>query len=285
MIYETNKFYRNFEIEKRNGNKRLISAPYPSLKLVQEWIHLNILSKKRCHFAVFSYKPGKNIIDNAKLHLGSSEILKIDIKDFFPSITYKTVFYLFYKLGYTKKVSFYLAKLCTLNNSLPQGAPTSPYISNLIFFDIDKELFHLAKKHNLKYSRYADDLCFSGEIDSRLKLIILNKVKRRLYKRGYKINITKTAIRHKNQRQSLTGIVINEKLSVKREYERKIRQELYFINKFGLESHREKINEKRIHYKEHLIGKINYLCTLSQRERYLNYKKQSQEIFGNDINP
>jgi RNA-directed DNA polymerase len=282
MIFRESCFYRTFQIPKKRGGERQIDAPYPSLKMVQNWIYNEILKKFRSHFAVNSFVAQKSIINNAKIHVNQPNILKIDIQDFFPSINFSTVFYLFYNFGYTRKVSFYLAKLCTLNDSIPQGAPTSPCISNLIFRDIDWQLYKLAKKSNLKYSRYADDICFSGIISKELKINIIRSIKKILIKRGFKVNNTKTAFLHKNQRQIVTGIIVNEKLSVKKEYERKIRQELYYIQKYGIKSHLGFIGEKRNNYLKHLLGKIEFICQVSKRDRYLSYKKLIKNMIDED---
>jgi retron-type reverse transcriptase len=279
MIYDTEKFYRKFEIPKKSGGKREICAPQGSIKAVQSWIYKKILSKVKCHFSVYSFRNNRSIVDNAKLHVGATNLFKIDIKDFFPSISYYKVFRLFYNLGYTKKVSFYLSKLCTLCDSLPQGAPTSPYISNVVCINMDLHLYKFAKENGLKYTRYADDISFSGYIDYNQKKKILHEVKGAFYIEGFRLNDEKTSLVGQHQRMSVTGIIVNNTMSVKREYEREIRKELYYIKKFGLENHMKHVSIDRNNYLQHLIGKVEFLNQIaSERKRYKEYKETIRDI-------
>ncbi|MBK7850650.1 MAG: RNA-directed DNA polymerase [Bacteroidetes bacterium] len=163
VVY-TPYFYRNFKIKKRNGKLREISEPLPSLKEIQNWILENILEQVKVSSFAKAYRKRINIIENVKFHKNQPKVFTVDIKDFFPSITTSSVENIFLKLGYSKILSNLLAKLCTLNNSLPQGAPTSPYLSNIFFKSADDNIINYCVKNEIKYTRYADDLSFSGTL-------------------------------------------------------------------------------------------------------------------------
>ncbi len=156
------KHYRSFTIKKKRGGLRTINAPRTWLKVVQWWILDNILSKYPLPPYVFGFAKGRNAAQNADYHAGQSHILNVDIENFFPSIGFTQVAQVFAAFGYSRPVCEFLARLCCFNETLPQGAPTSPAIANLVARDLDKDLLNYARTHELKYSRYADDLTFSS---------------------------------------------------------------------------------------------------------------------------
>lgn len=153
-IYDTEAFYRYFTVNKRSGGVRQIAEPLPSLKEIQRWVLDNILY--RCPINKFTkgYVPNLSIRDNARFHRKQELVLKLDIKNFFPSIKSGRVFNFFKRLGYQNHVSQMLTNLCTLNGSLPQGAPTSPALSNLVISRLDKRLSHFAIQEKIRYTRY-----------------------------------------------------------------------------------------------------------------------------------
>ncbi|EGL15000.1 reverse transcriptase family protein [Paenibacillus sp. HGF7] len=151
---------------------------------------------------------------------------------------------MFYHHGYTKELSYTLAALTTYNGSLPQGAPTSPYISNILCQRMDKRLLALAKKMNADYSRYADDITMSGDENVRqyietIKSIIINE--------GFDINYKKLRLQTDNNMQEVTGLIVNEDVKVKRKYKKRLEQHIYYCKKFGVYSHLKKLNLKVNH--------------------------------------
>jgi RNA-directed DNA polymerase len=173
-------------------------------------------------------------------------------------------------LGYSRMVSILLSKLCTRDGSLPQGAPTSPYLSNLILKNADVEIFNFCKKRKIRYTRYADDLSFSGDFDENE---LLEKVTQTIEKLGLHINKSKTKLMTPNTRQTVTGIVVNEKPQVVFHKRNELRQALHYIKKFGIDEHREykEINQKN--YLEHLLGKINFVLQINPRDvEFAGYK-------------
>ncbi|WP_051369213.1 reverse transcriptase domain-containing protein [Psychromonas arctica] len=140
MVYGTNDFYREFKIPKRSGGERIISAPYPSLLLCQSWIYESILKSCSVHYSAHAYTTNKSIVTNAVQHLGAKALLKMDMKDFFPSISINWVVNFFSNLGYSNNVSHALASICCLDDGLPQGASTSPALSNILLMSFDRRV-------------------------------------------------------------------------------------------------------------------------------------------------
>ena len=141
-------FYRKFKIPKKSGGMRNIAEPLPSLKEIQYWILNEILYKCSVSRFAKAYVIDRSIRENARFHINQTVVLTIDIKDFFPSLSIKNVYSFFKNLGYSPAVSTMLANLCCLNKSLPQGAPTSPALSNLLMIKVDKRIAGFIKKHN-----------------------------------------------------------------------------------------------------------------------------------------
>lgn len=162
-------FYKQYEIPKKNGAKRLILEPFPNLKDIQTWILKSILepaSVKMVSPQAKAFMPGKNLRDNARFHRNTNVVVALDIHDFFGSVKEKYIYNVFCTMGYKMPVVVMLTKLCTLNGFLPQGAPTSPMLSNMVFSNIDNKIFKYSRKRSIRYTRYADDMTFSGkEID------------------------------------------------------------------------------------------------------------------------
>ena len=167
IIASPSSFYREFKIPKKSGGTRTISSPYPSLAIIQSNILNNLFLPFEANSSAYAYVKGKNAIDHARIHVNGRELLKLDIKDFFPSISRQMVFEALQRNGAKADVCFYTSLICILDNGLPQGACTSPALSNLVFSPIDVRLTGLANFFGLKYSRYADDLAFSGEFIPR----------------------------------------------------------------------------------------------------------------------
>jgi RNA-directed DNA polymerase len=249
------KFYRHFKIEKKNGKKRDISEPLPSLKEIQEWILKEILYKIDVSPYAKAYLRGKTIKDNVRFHKNQPQVLSMDLKDFFPSIGYKRVVHLFRRIGYRESVAVMLANLCCLNDSLPQGAPTSPALSNIVAKGLDNKIVEYVSDKKIRYTRYADDLTFSGDFNEG---DLIQNVKRIVNRQGFRVNEDKTRVRKKNQRQEVTGIVVNEKLQIDRKIRKRLRSDAYYIKKYGFESHKQHIQEGRVNYLYHLIGLSSY---------------------------
>ena len=256
-------FYRTFFIKKANGKQRRIDEPLPDLKKVQRWILSNILYNVPCSIYAKAYIPETSLKGNVRFHKNQTSVLAIDIKDYFPSITVGRILNLFIGLGYTFPVSVFLANLCCLNGSLPQGAPTSAYLSNLIMRNFDAIVGEYAKANSIRYTRYADDLTFSGDLNISDILLLVD---RELSYLGLKRNPKKFKVMRQKERQIVTGIVVNNKPQMPREYRMKIRQEVYYIQKHGLSSHLKHTNETKSNYLNHLLGQIHYCLFINPKD-------------------
>ncbi|QWG70405.1 RNA-directed DNA polymerase (plasmid) [Bacillus mycoides] len=221
----TEDYYKNFLIPKKNGEQREINTPTYSLKLVQRWILEEILEKIGVSEESMAFKkgPGNGIKKNAEIHLYSLYLLQLDIKDFFINIKRKRVFYLFRDLGYNVAISNILANLCTYKDYLPQGGITSPYLSNLICYKLDKRLKGLCAKRDILYTRYADDLTFS--CDNRESLKKVQKVIEEIIEdEGFKTNPLKTRLLSPSSHKKVTGITVNERyIKANKKLKKKVR--------------------------------------------------------------
>lgn len=272
MAYGTKHFYRCFTIPKSNGRLRTIREPLPDLKYVQKWILQNVLEHMEISDFAKAFIKGQSIKQNARFHKGQKTLITLDLKDFFSSISTYNVYSIFRKSGYTAKVSWYIAHLCTFDGTLPQGSPTSPYLSNLHMFNIDLKIANYCLSKGYRYTRYADDMAFSGDIDIPKLISFITKV---VQENGLRINESKTRVAHQNARQEVTGIVVNSHLQAPRNVRRDIRQAVYYIQKFGLESHIDSLRETRKNYLRHLLGMVCYCLYVNRNDedmkQYKNY--------------
>ena len=266
------KNYREFKIKKRNGTWRTIYEPGKMLKFVQKNILNNVLLEKPISKYAKAYYPGLSLNDNAMMHVNKKIILKLDIKDFFDSISFISIYKACFPIEYYPlSVGMLLTNLCTLNDHLVQGAPTSAYISNLVMRNFDEKIGKFAEMMGVSYTRYSDDLTFSGAFDASL---IIREVRHELCKLGLHLNDKKTVIIKNSACQKVTGIVVNEKMQVSLNYRKKIRQEMYYIRKFGLDGHLNRLGVSDSgKYLNSLLGRILFVLQVdSSNKEFKNYK-------------
>lgn len=263
MAYAAERFYRHFSIPKSNGKKRDLAEPLPDLKFVQSWILHNILEKCPISDYAKAYSKGRTLKHNARFHRAQKIVVTMDIKDFFPSISINAVTKIFENIGYFHELSCFLAHLCCLNNVLPQGAPTSPYLSNLRMISLDNKISEYTSQKSIRYTRYADDLTFSGDFNPHY---IINDISKMVFDEGFSVNSEKTRVAKSNARQEVTGIIVNTHMQISKEKRKQIRQQVYYIKKFGLESHLEHIRENRANYLNHLLGQINFALFVNPKD-------------------
>lgn len=267
--------YRRFKIKKRSGGERVISAPRQRLKAAQRWILDSLLDKLSLSEHAHGFRTGHSIVSNARPHLGAEVVVNVDLRDFFPTVTYRRVKGLFRKLGYAEEVATLLGLLCTEPDTvqteldgvtyyvaqgtrhLPQGAPTSPAITNLLCRRLDQRLSGFARKHQLAYSRYADDLTLSAAKGSAppvaAMLAVLEKVARA---EGFTLHPDKISVRRRGRRQEVTGIIVNERLGIDRRTLRRFRAFLFQLEKDGPEGKRWGAGNDPV---ESAIGFANYV--------------------------
>ena len=278
LVNNINNNYISFEIPKRNGKMRCIHEPSYLLKNIQRNILNNVLVDMKVSKYAKAYQKKVSLIDNALPHINKKIVLKLDIKDFFDNINFYLVYTkCFREELYPKKMGVLLTNLCMLNNELPQGAPTSAFISNIVLRDFDEYIGKYCDNLNISYTRYSDDLTFSGDFDVT-ELIKL--IKSELAKYRFKLNYDKIRIIHHSKRQIVTGIVVNEKLSVKKLYKKKIRQEIYYIKKWGIDNHLKKIKcVDKNNYLNKLTGRINYVLQIeNNNQEFKNYLEFLRQV-------
>lgn len=244
--------YRRFLMPKKRGGHRLISAPMPRLKQAQHWILEQVLRKVDVHEAAHGFRTNHSILTNATPHCGAPLVINLDLRDFFPNVTWPRVFGLFQALGYSRSVSMIFAQLCTEPpvedvgmdgetwhvatgvRHLPQGAPTSPAITNLLCRRMDARMTGIAKKHGFAYTRYADDLTFSAVVENRgASRKLLWQVKKVIEEEGFHLHPDKLRIMGKGRRREVTGLVVAEKPAVPRADVRAFRALLHRLDKKG----------------------------------------------------
>ena len=268
------KNYKVYKIKKNNGGYRTIYEPNSLLKHIQKSILNNILNNKSISKYAKAYHKGISLRDNACVHVNKEIILKLDIKDFFESISFVDIYNSCFSIEYfPKSVGMLLTYLCTYDDHLTQGSPTSSYISNLVMKDFDEEIGSYCEDNNISYTRYSDDMTFSGSFNPS---DIIIKVRKMLYKLGLELNNNKIHVVSKSSCQSVTGIVVNEKVQVNSKYRNRIRQEVYYIKKYGLESHLDRCGFKddKLKYLDKLYGRILYVLQINSDDKeFINYKE------------
>jgi len=271
--------YKVYKIRKRNGKYRTIYNPNPTLKYIQRQILNNILNNKAISKYAMAYHKGITLVDNALPHVNKKIILKLDIKEFFNNINFNNVYNSCFSIEYfPKSIGMLLTYLCTYNDYIPQGAPTSSYISNLVMKEFDNEIGDWCEDNNISYTRYSDDMTFSGDFNPK---IVITKVRKMLNKLGLQLNNQKTNVISKSNSQNVTGIVVNEKIQVNSKYRNTIRKEVYYINKYGVDSHIGRIKYKlgKDKYLNNLYGRIIFVLQINKDDKeFIEYKQIIKKI-------
>lgn len=269
------KHYHTVRIPKKDGGYRKLTVPDELLKMIQKRITEVLLLPLPVSHAASAYLPGRGIKRNAAPHAGKPVLLKMDIHHFFDSVLFRDVKDRAFPAEiYSEPLRVLLSTLCYGMNELPQGAPSSPAISNLILYRFDEKLIELCRQRGIYYTRYCDDLCFSGNFDAEA---LKKEVTELLTAEGFFPNRRKTAVLKSGMRQSVTGLVVNERVNVPSEYRRKIRQEIYYIGKFGLASHMERMNaqETELSFLRKLLGRICYCLQINPEDRKMQQGKEA----------
>ena len=274
------KHYRKAKLPKKNGGFRNLSVPDEVLKSIQKRIAEVLLIHMPVSRYAKAYRFGSSTLRNAKHHVGKQVVLKLDILHFFDSIRYSTVKdKVFPEEIYEEPLRILLTMLCYRKDALPQGAPSSPAITNIILYEFDELIGQWCRERDITYTRYCDDMTFSGDFDPAE---VIRFVRLELKKLGFLLNEQKTRIQRPGQQQSVTGIVVNEKISIPADYCRKLRQELYYCRKFGFQEHLQKIGLEipADTYRMRLLGKVNYVLQVHPDDRDMHEAKKWLERFN-----
>ena len=273
------KHYHKAKLPKKSGDYRNLSVPDEVLKSIQKQIAEVLLIHMPVSRYAKAYRFGSSTLRNAKHHVGKQVVLKLDILHFFDSIRYSTVKdKVFPEEIYAEPLRILLTMLCYHKDALPQGAPSSPAITNIILYDFDEQIGRWCRECGIAYTRYCDDMTFSGDFDPAE---VIRFVRLELKKMGFLLNEQKTKIQCPGQQQTVTGIVVNEKLSIPADYRRKLRQELYYCRKFGVQEHLQKIGLEIPEdiYRMQLLGKVNYVLQVHPNDKdMLDARKWLQQL-------
>lgn len=235
LLRRTEPRYREFSIPKRSGGSRRILAPEDTLRDLQRLILRRVLARLKAHPCATGFERGQSIVTNARPHAGRDIVLRTDIRDFFESTSAKRVEAYFRKIGWNREAAGVLTRLCTYKGGLPQGAPTSPRLSNLVNTPLDAALASAARRHNITYTRYADDMTFSSDAKEREALMrLLGFARHAAGELGYTLHGgKKTRIRRRHERQLVTGLVVNNSPRLPREIRRRLRAAEHALREKG----------------------------------------------------
>ena len=257
------KHYRQVCLPKKDGGVRTLSVPDPLLKAIQRRITQVLLVHMPVSSYATAYRYGGSTCRNAAPHVRQPVVLKLDIQHFFDSILYSSVKERVFPPNiYAEPLRVLLSMLCYHGQSLPQGAPSSPAITNILLSDFDQEVGAWCAGRQIRYTRYCDDMTFSGQFTPQ---DVIAFVQDRLRPLGLFLNAKKTQVLSSGQRQVVTGLVVNEKLGVPAHDLRSLRQEIYYCRKYGVSSHMARlgISEAEEHYLMRLMGKVNYVLQVT----------------------
>ncbi len=256
--------YRNVQIPKHDGTYRMLLVPSPKLKAVQRAITEKILVYMPVSAYATAYRYGASVQKNAKVHVGKPKLLKLDIYHFFDSVRYQQLKEkVFASERFSEPLRILLSMLCYYRDVLPQGAPSSPAITNIIMYDFDNTVAKWCNERKISYTRYCDDMTFSGDFDHRELTAF---VRDELHKLGFILNGKKTKLITSGNRQTVTGMVVNRKVSVAADYRRELRREIYYCKKYGVSEHLKhadaQCSEKQ--YLQSLLGKVTFALQAEQ---------------------
>lgn len=258
-----------YQVRKHDQRVREIIVPNLKLKNIQKWIMKNILIKIEVSDCAHGFVKGRSIKTNVQSHIRNQDswVLRIDIKDFFPSISVENVNNIFKQLGYLDDVSKTLSLLCTKDGKLCQGFPSSPSLANIFMFEFDNKLNdfinELNSLYDLVYTRYADDIIVSGlKIEGYTKIIriLKDKIKKLLTDINLEINERKTSVQKKG-RKKITGLYIeHNKIVLPKSYLKTLESEIYYCQKFGVLEHLSYHNMLDIaNFKGYMYGKVGFI--------------------------
>jgi len=229
-IVPASQRYTTFQIPKKSGDTRLISAPATALKIIQRKLNQVLQAVYPRKPSVHGFVRGVSVVTNAQEHAKRKFVLRVDLRDFFPSINFGRVRGMFMAVPYQRNpaVATVLAQICCFDGGLPQGAPTSPIVSNMICAKMDSQLQNLAREHRSFYTRYGDDIIFStflshfppelATMDSSRRAEIGPALEQVIEENGFQVNPDKVRLQFHNRRQVVTGLTVNRFPNLSRRY-------------------------------------------------------------------
>jgi RNA-directed DNA polymerase len=258
------ELYETRQRRKRNGELRVLRLPNKDLKWVQTRVLRDVLTKQ---FTFPNYVQGgirgRSTRTHAELHVGCAVVVNIDLRNFFENITYEQIKNALNRLHLEEDLRDIITRIATLQDSLPQGAPTSPFLANLAALDLDEKLFKIGQRSGANYSRYIDDITFSGAFDVDA---LLKEVHDYINSSVFTINESKTRIQREHRRQTVTKVIVNKKTSVPRHLIKQLRHDLYYCSKFGIYGHCEQtLEDNQQDFVYQLAARIGYVMSIDPR--------------------
>ena len=290
LAAQRDRHYCRVRIPKADGGTRILDVPDYALRQEQEWICREVL--ERCHVSpfAFAYVKGRQMNTCAAVHAGHQTLIHLDIQNFFGSITEEMVTgALMSQTGYPREAARFLAALCCAHKRLPQGGLASPALSNIVFEPLDQLLHSCALECGCVYSRYADDIFFSG--NPRAPELLIARAESLLRQFGFALNREKTRIIHQGRRMNVLGITVNSpQIQVNRQYRRKLRQEVHYLLQYGVGADGVAEHGGMLSYTQQLLGKVSYLLqihpqdawALQARDHLRQLLSQTQQIAATD---
>ena len=293
--YKLKNCYHPVILQKKNGGMRILQVPDERLKRLQRKL-LAYLEYAEISPCAAAYVKGRSLVDHARVHQERNVLVKLDLEDFFGSIHFSKVFAAVddtlkrspvFSMDHSRNISWFIAKACTLEGVLPQGAPTSPVLSNMVFLPLDNIIHDYCSLRGIGYTRYSDDLFFSGDFQPAE---LIRFIRRLLLKNGYLLNENKIVVAGRGRKKQVTGIVVNQHPQVDRNYRREIRQSIYYIGKYGLEEHLIKRgliqadSDKTYQMGrelQRLIGRIAFVLQIDPNNKeFQEYKELTTSLFN-----
>ena len=220
LARQTERSYRKKVEAKPSGGYRVYFIPNSDLMKVQRCIHRSLLRHLPVHESIHSYRRKRDTISNAFVHVGNPILVKLDIKDFFPSIRPNNVYKMFMEKGCSSSVAKLLTTLTTFKNQLPQGPPTSPGIANQVLAPLARRMSGVCVQHGLALSVFGDDICVSGSKRAAQVRHLLGRI---VESEGFALNLEKSGVRKAGEKKTVTGISVNEKINIDKNYYRRVR--------------------------------------------------------------
>ena len=269
LSHHSDKYYKIYEIPKKAGGVRIICQPSKKLKGLQSWILVNILNKIQVSPSCKGFRKGSSTLDNALPHIGANTILNLDLKDFFPTVTAKQVYNIFKTIGYNNLIATVFSNICTYEQKLPQGSPCSPMLANLSTWTLDLRIQGYVGKRGISYTRYADDLSFSGLNPSKVVKII-PMIKTIIEDEKFIVNHKKTRIAGSSRAKTITGLVINEDhVGIGKKKYKYLRSKIHHLTM--------PLEQKNMKLFYHVNGWLSYLNSVD-KERCKKAKKYISEL-------
>lgn len=273
------EMYDKIVIPKKDGDKRIIYSPEIHLKCLQKAILEFLYTQLKFPKYVVGFVPGKNTMDHARFHLNKKICIKMDIKDFFPSI-YASSIYLNLCKRLPDHVAMIITNLCTYKGHAAQGIPTSPCLANMCFDSVDKDLISLCKRNDMTYSRYADDMVFSTNSDINPDEFI-KKAYKIINQKGYRINSKKTRIMKDGKTKKICGIIVSDRLNLPKENRKKIRAIVHNSLDNGIEN---ECGSDELSFIMFVEGYLSYIKPINPKlygELYVKWKKAKDNYLQN----